>query len=149
MASAQSTQKLSANIKVESLDFDPDGTDPVDVAWRDMSLFSHFMCGFTRKVGTGNIDGFKILANTKADGSGDEIEVKAKTISGQPDALNDTIWLECSAEEIGHLSDANGKLYRYVSANIEFATGTDEGQVTYVFGDPRFAGSGLTSDVIA
>lgn len=149
MASTQTTKKLSANLKVQSLDFDPDGTGATDVAWRDMQDYGSFMAIFTRKIGTGNVSSFKILANDKADGSGTDVEIKAHAIGSQPDALNDSLVLECSAEEIGALGDANGVDLRYVSASIAFATGTDEGQVTYVFGDPRHARAGLTADAVA
>ena len=36
-----------------------------------------------------------------------------------------------------------------VSVQVEFATATDEGVVTYVRWGPRFAKDGLTADIVA
>lgn len=151
MASTADVMKLRSTLKVLQFDFDPagDSTDPVDVSWQDMSNFDSLLVGFFRTVGTGTVDTFRIIANTKSDGSGTDRVIKTKTISSQPDALGDTIWLEITAAEVAQVGDEVGEDLRYVSAQVEFGTGTDEGVVTYIFGRPRFAQKDLTVDIVA
>lgn len=145
MASAQASDKLLSNLAITHYDFDPGGTDPVDVAWVDMRDYGNFACSFFRTIGTSDVDTFKILANSASDGSGTDVEIKAHAVGSQPDAVGDYLFLECTAEEIG----ASGTDLRYVTASVEFATGTDEGVVTYVRANPRFARDGLSSDTVA
>lgn len=150
MASPQGSDKLFSRLAMRMYDFDPDGTDPVDVAWVDMQNFRHFAVGLFRSVGTGSVAAFKILANTAADGSGTDVEIKAHAIGSAPDAVGDQIWLECSAEEIAQeAADAGITGARYVSAQVDLATGTDECVVLYVRGNARFAYDNLTADIIA
>lgn len=145
MVSAQQNQKLRSQLKVLQFDFDPDGTDPVDVSWQDMRDYGRLLVGFFRTVGTGNLDTFNIIANSQADGSGGDVVVKSHAVAAEPNAVGDYIFLECTAQELAAL----GTDLRYVSAQLEFATGTDEGVVTYIFGDPRWQRDGLTADVVA
>jgi len=77
------------------------------------------------------------------------VEVIAHAVGSQPNALNDQIWLECTAEEIAALGDAAGVDLRYVSADVEFQTSTDEGVVYYERSGARFPQSGLTADIVA
>ena len=44
---------------------------------------------------------------------------------------------------------AAGLVPAAVSANVEFATATDEGVVVYIRTDARFAKDGLTADIVA
>lgn len=145
MATGIGTDKLQSNLAVTHYDFDPGGTDPVDVTWVDMRGFEGILVSFFRTIGTGDVDSFKILANSASDGSGTDVEIKAHAVASQPDAVGDYIFLEASAEEIG----AAGADLRYVTASVEFAAGTDEGVVTYVRSAGRFAHDGLTADNIA
>lgn len=148
MASAQESAKLTSTLKLDAFDFDPDSAAVQDVGFVDLQNFSHFLVQFARTVGTGNLDTFKILANSEADGSGTDVEVKVKTITSQPNAQADTVYLECTAEEVGALSTSSNRL-RYVSAALEFATSTDEAAVTYIREAGRFANKDLTADTIA
>lgn len=145
MATAIATDKLQSNLAVTHYDFDPDGTDAVDVAWVDMRGFEGILVSFTRTVGTSNLDTFALIANSESDGSGTDVEIKAHAVASEPNAAGDYIFLEASAEEIG----AAGTDLRYVSVSAEFATGTDEGVVTYIRKAGRFAHDALTSDNIS
>lgn len=145
MVSAVATNHLRCQMAFRNYDFDPDSTNATDVAWVPMKDFASFMATFTRTIGAGNLTGFKILANSQPDGSGTDVEVKVHPLTDQPNALMDQIHLECSAEEIAHL----GEDLAYVSANIQFATATDEGVVSYHRGDPRYKKDGLTADIVA
>lgn len=148
MASSVATNHLRCNLAVQNYDFDPDATTATDIAWVDLRDYRSFMAGFTRTVGTSNLTGFKILANSESDGSGTDYEIKVYSGS-EPNALMDQVWLECSAEEIADIGDAAGVYLRYVSANVQVATGTDEAVITYVRADPRYAKEDLTADIIA
>lgn len=143
MPSALSTDKLSSILKVLSYDFDPDGTDPVDVAWVPISSFEHFMACLFHSVGTGNVDTFNIIANTQSDGSGTDVIVKSST--ADPDAVGDFAFLECSRSELASL----GSGLAYVSANVELADATDECVITYIRSGARWSYAGLTTNVIA
>ena len=147
--SVQATNRFLANHAVKLYDFDPDGVNPVDVAWVPFLSFFGLVVGFFRTIGTGAVDGFKILANTKADGSGTDVAVKAHALSAQPDAVGDQVWLEVTAEEVRQACNDAGLVPAAVSANVEFATATDEGVVVYIRTDARFAKDGLTADVVA
>ncbi|MGE0193563.1 MAG: hypothetical protein AB7T63_16150 [Planctomycetota bacterium] len=147
--SVQATNRFLANHAVKLYDFDPDSADPVDVDWVPFHSFLGLVVGFFRTVGVGALDTFRILANTKADGSGDDVIVKAHAVAAEPDAVGDQIWLEVTAEEVLQACTDEGKVPAAVSANLEFATLTDEGVVVYVRHGPRFAQDGLTADIVA
>lgn len=150
MASPVATDHILANHAMQMYDFDPDGTDPVDVAWVDMQNFRHFAVGLFRSVGTGTVAAFKILANAQSNGGGTDVEIKVHALGSAPDAVGDQIWLECSAEEIiQEASDAGIANVRYVSASVDLATSTDECVILYVRGHVRFAYDNLTADIIA
>ena len=112
-------------------------------------LFLSHRCPHVGVHGVGAVDGFKILANTKEDGSGTDVAVKVHALAAQPDAVGDQIWLEVTAEEVRQACTDAGVVPAAVSANVEFATATDEGVVTYIRWGPRFAKDGLTADVVA
>lgn len=145
MASVQAVEKLSSMLKVIAYDFDY-AADPVDVAWVNMRDVEHFMAVVFRSVGTGDIDGFKLLANPNSDGSGTDVEVKAASASliDTADAVGDQVFLECSASELAAL----GSNLLYLSANLELETSTDECVVIYVM-KMKHQKSGQTAAIIA
>ncbi|HOC94289.1 MAG TPA: hypothetical protein PKH33_18205 [bacterium] len=147
MASGLNANKLMSEIKITQYDFDPDSTESTAVGWVDMRDFSKFLVGFFRTVGTSNIT-LLIKAATSAAGANAQTIV-TKTISAQPNAVGDYVFLECLAEQIAQVAATSGYALRYVSAYISFATNTDEGVVTYVQGGPRFAYDGLTADYVS
>ena len=147
---AQTVNVVKANLKVTQYDFDPDSADPVDVAWVDMRDFERILISFFRTVGTGDVDTLRILANANPDGSGTDVVVLTKTLTGvQPNAVGDFTFLEASAEQIREACVAAGVDGRYVSLQVEFQTSTDEGVVTYIREPGRRRYDGLTSDNIA
>lgn len=148
MAVATASEKMKSTIAVTHYDFDPDSANATDVAWVDMRDFDGFLASFFRTVGTGNLDTFKILANSASDGSGTDVEVKSFSGS-DPDLLGDYVFLECTAQEINQAGVTAGVAdLRYVSASCEFQTSTDEGVVTYIRHGLR-AYSGMTADSVA
>ncbi len=140
-----STDFMAANLHVTAYDFDPDGTDAVDVGWVDMQGYSHILVMFFRTIGTSALDTFAILGNDASDGSGTDATLVTHAVASEPNAVGDYIFLECSEELMAENSQAD---LRYVSASCEFATGTDEGVVVYIrYGKRQY--DALTADVIA
>jgi len=141
-------KKLTTDLYVRHYDLDPDATTLTDVGWIDMKLYSTVLMSFFRNIGTSAVV-FNIVANTASDGSGDEVIVKTQAqAAGAPDAVGDQIFLEVSQEEIASKATDDGYAYRYISANISFATGTDEATVTYI-GKVLHNQSGATADIIS
>lgn len=151
MAVASASAKLSANIKVLAYDLDPDESAVTDVGWVDLTDYETFMAIFVRSVGTGALETFNIIANYVND-TGTDVTIKEHAIASEPNAQADMIFLECTAAEVASMqssiSTATNKL-KYVTAEAELATSTDEGVVIYILGNPRFPQAGLTADVIA
>ncbi len=145
MASSVTTDHLTSVLKVMHFDFDPGGTDAVDVSWQDMRDFGTVLMSFFHSVGTGAVDAFQILGNAESAGSGTDAVIKTHALGSAPDAVGDYVFLEALDSEFPPL----GTSLRYTSASVELAVDTDEGVVTYVFGLPRFAYGSLSSDTIA
>lgn len=141
-------QKVASKVKQTGYDFDPDATTLTDIGWVDMRDIQALMIMFFRTIGTSALV-FKIIANTASDGSGDEAVIKTITPAAAPDATGDYIFGEVLAEEVAQKASEDGKDYRYVSANMSLATGTDEAVVVYTAIPNRFNYDGLTSDVVS
>jgi len=139
--------KLATEIKVTQYDFDPNSTAATAVAWVDMRDFSKLLVAFFRTIGTSAVT-LTIKAGTTSSG-GTTATVVTKTVSSEPDAVGDYIFLECLASQVAQKAAEDGYAYRYVSAYVSFATGTDEGVVTYILGGPKFAYDGLTADYVS
>lgn len=136
------TSKISSSVALKMYDFDPNVDTATAVAWVDMSLFGNFQATFMRTIGTGTC-GMIIQTSASSDGSSPQT-VKANPALN-PDAVGDQIHLECSSSEIAEALPGG----RYVSATITFGTSTDEGVVTYLRTNPRFAYDDLTANIIA
>ena len=150
MAATSTLNKWQANNLFTQYDFDPDSTDAVDIAWVDMRDFGGFRATFFRTVGTGDLDTMTIIGNTSSTGAGTDRIIVSKTLTGvQPNLLGDYTSLEVSAEQIAEVGAANSEALRYVSLQLEFATSTDEGVVTYIRYAPRFGRDALSADNIA
>lgn len=150
MTSIQDSRKFFANNAMELIDHDPDVDTAVDVKWVAFKDFFRFAVGIMRTVGTGAVDGFKILGNTEEDGSGTDVTLKVHAVGSEPDAVEDQLFLEVTAEEAAQeASDAGVAGIKGISAQIEFATATDEMVVVYVRSKPRFPQDALTADSVA
>lgn len=119
---------LTERLKVTQYDFDPDGTSAVDVAWVPVANVNRMLISFFRTVGTSALT-FTVLGNAQSNGGGTDRTIKTVTLTGvQPDAVGDYTFAEVTREEI----IATNEDIQYVSANLTFATGTDEAVVTYI-----------------
>lgn len=121
---------LSERLKVTHYDFDPDVTTAVDVAWVDIQDADRILMSFFRTIGTSDLT-VQVLGNSASNGSGTDVVLDTKTNAqfGDPDAVGDYVFYEISADQIVALSESG---CRYVSLNLAFGTGTDEGVVTYI-----------------
>lgn len=118
---------LSERFKFTLYDFDPDATTATDIAWVDMANCERVIFAFFRTIGTSALT-MTALGNSASNGSGTDRTIKTKTLTSvQPDAVGDYTFLEISRDE----AVAANEDVRYVSLNLTFATGTDEGVVLY------------------
>ena len=141
--------KLMSTLKVLSFYFAPAATTATEVSWQPMRDFGALLVQFVRAVGTSNV-AFAVYVATDDEGS-DKAELVAKTLTAgtQPNAAGDYVFLEVLASQVRQKAETDGKKYTHVSVVASVATGADTGVVNYVFGEPRFAGAGLTADYIS
>lgn len=131
---------------ITAYDLDPDATTTTDVAWVDMRDYTRLAVMFFRTVGTSDIT-LSVLGNSAANGGGSDVTVKTKTLTSvQPNAVADYTFLEVSEDEIVTASESGA---RYLSANVSFATSTDEGVVVYIRHGAKHPQAGNTADSIA
>lgn len=150
---AYTANKLMASSQRKLADFDPDATTAVVVdlkngAAKGLALaenaFQSFLLGVVRTVGTGAITLIEIITADAAALTGNVTAIK--TLAGlTADAVGDTIWLECTGEEVAAAKAASNL---YIGARITLATGTDECIVYFEAGNGRKA-DGLTAAYIA
>lgn len=148
MAVATDFQDLRANLKVTHY-LSGDATTVKDIAWVDMQDYDAILITAHAAALTGvGVTVFKIIANSESDGSGTDAEIKAHAVASAPDAADDYLVLEASAEEIRAGETSSTGQLRYVSAAIDAANASDEIAVTYVR-KARHAKLNLTADVVA
>jgi hypothetical protein len=154
MASAVATEYFGSRLYVNSYDHDPGATTAVlaspdggtTIRYLDMKDYEHFAVQARPTiVGGSGLTKVEIVASATTAFSS-VVNVKdSGTVAA--DSLNDTVFLECSAEEIAQLAADAGVAYRYVAARLTQATNTDEANVTYI-AEPKRAYSGLTATAI-
>lgn len=135
MASAISTQKIGSRIYAHSYDHDPGATTAVlaspdgGTTIRYLDIGAYDTVGVLAKpniVGGSGLTKVEIVASATKDFSTVVVVKDSGTVAG--DALEDNVFLECSAEEVKVLGDT----LRYVAARLTMATNTDEATVTYI-----------------
>jgi hypothetical protein len=106
--------------------------------------FRRFAAGLFRSVGTGSVTAFHIIAATAADGTG-AVAVVSHAIGSAPNAVGDTIWLECDVEQVREvLSTAT-----HVGVQVHLVTTTDEAVISFERAEPFYPAAGLTADFIS
>jgi len=131
------TPKILSTVKITGYDFDPNATSAQNVGFVDMRDYTDLAVAVQRTVGTSAMT-LKIVGSHVAAGT-NPVDLAVKTFTaGQPDAVGDVVFLEALAAG-----------YRYLSAVVSVATGTDEAVVTYIQAGARFSFDGLTDDIIA
>lgn len=152
MASALSTEYLGSRLKVANYDHDPGATTAVlcsadggtTINYFDMKEYLAF--GVQARpliVGGDGLTKLEIVASDAVTFTNVVVIKDSGTVAGN--SINDTVWLECTAEELAHLATTYS--LRYVAARLTQATNTDEANVTYI-GVPVREYSGLTATVI-
>ncbi len=153
MASALSVEYLGSRLKMTAYDHDPGATSATlcspdggtTIRYYDMKEYRKFaVLAKPTIVGGNGITKVEIVASATTAFS--SVTVIKDSGAIQADALDDFVFLECSAEEIAHL--ATSVDLRYVAARLTNATGTDEVSVVYI-GEPIREYSGLTATTIA
>lgn len=153
MAATYTAHKELARSSRVMVDFDPDA-DTAVIADLDKSgsgeLFAisdgyrRFVAGLIRSVGTGNVDGFQIIAATDADGTGATVVVE-HAFTSEANAVGDTVWLECDIDQVKEVLAAA----THVGVRAELATSTDECIIFFERSEPTFVRAGLTADYIS
>ena len=141
------SQKILERMKISMHDFDPNGTAAVEVSWTNVRDIQAIAVAFFRTIGTGDIT-LKIMGNSASDGSGTDVDIVTKTVSAQPDAVGDQIFLECSAAEIAAAAEAAGETVQYVTAVVSAGASGDEGVILQIV-DPVYVYEAQTADVVA
>ncbi len=146
---APASQKMFANLKITNFVVTANHTTPVDVGFVDMQDYLEFGCRTIHVVDGGDgVDDFSIVVNTAADGNGSEAILKAHAIGSLPDAINDSLVLSVTAEEIAAQSGEDGVQYRYISAKVGAENAGDDTAVVYIR-TAKHAQLDLTSDDVA
>lgn len=153
MAATYTAHKALARAARVMVDFDPDATTAV-IADLDKSGsgecfalsdgYRRFVAGLFRSVGTGSVTSFEIIAATDADGGG-AVAVAAHAIGSAPNAVGDTIWLECDIDQVKEvLATAT-----HIGVRVALVTSTDECVISFERSEPTFVRAGLTADYIS
>lgn len=109
-----------------------------------IATFRKFLAGVFRSVAAGALSKFQIIAATDAAGTGATIVVE-HALGDAPDAVGDTVWLECDADQIREaLATAT-----HVGVRLQLAAAADECVVFFERAEPYFPQAGLTADYVA
>lgn len=149
MASAVSSEKIGANIFLQSYDHDPGGTTAIlagpdggtTIRYMDMKEYDVVGMQARPTIITTSLTRLELVASATTSFS--SVVVVKDTGAVTADSLNDTLFLECTASEVVQL----GATLRYVAARLTTTTSTDEANVTYI-GIPKRKYSGLTATAI-
>ena len=146
--------KLKASALRKLVDFDPDAATAVvatlfpGAAEKGLALakyaFQAYLVGVIRTIGTGAVTLIEIVTADAADMTG-HVTVIASRSATPADAVGDTVWLECTGEEVGALKAATNL---YLGVRVTLATSTDECVLYFEAGRGR-AQDGLTADYVS
>lgn len=153
MSATYTAESLTTKALRRVLDFDPDSGSAVLVTLNPAAAekgiaiagYRRFLFGIMRSVGTGTISAAKIVASTTAAGTGSATDVVAHALGSAPDAVGDTIWLECDVSMIQEVLPTAA----YVCLSITLQTSTDECVVYAEAANPVFERASLTADYIS
>jgi hypothetical protein len=154
MAATYTTFKALNCCRRRMVDYDVDGAlNVVDLGQpqagtdKCVPIATHrrWVAGLFRSVGTGTVDAFNIFASTNAAGTGSATTVVAHAIGSAPDAVGDTIWLECDADQVHEVLPGA----THVGVRVDLLTATDECVVFFEQHEPVFVGADPTADNIA
>lgn len=107
--------------------------------------FRRFLAGVFRSVSAPSaLTSFQIIAATAADGTGAVVVVQ-HALGSAPDAVGDTVFLECDVEQIWEvLSTAT-----HVGVKVQLANAADENVIYFEAAGAMYPRAGLTSDYVS
>lgn len=154
MPATYDTYKARFRSRRRLIDYDIDGAlnvvdlgMPQGAGLKCVPLAPHrrFVAGLFRSVSApASVDAFQIIAATAADGTGATIVV-AHAIGSAPDAVGDTIWLECDSEQVREvLATAT-----FVGVRVDLANAADECVIFFEEIEPFYVGKLPTADFIS
>lgn len=153
MAATTTENHLNTLSEVKLLDFDPDtGSDAyvnldnvTPAAGVPIANFRRFRAIVKPTVGTGGLTAFSIGGATDAAGTG-YVAAVAHAVGSNPDAVNDMLTLECTADQIREV--VSGATHVLVLINL--VTSTDEACVMFERAEPFYGPRhGLTADYVS
>lgn len=150
MASSVSIEKFFANNACSSVDADADYTTAAAVSgnWLDLRDFAGYAAIVNPQALTGA--GLTLVEIVAADDTSGTNITQIKTSGAVvADAIADYVALECTAEEIAHLSAASGYDLRYVNVRLTADNAADEFRVFNVRYGAKHAQTGLTATTIS
>jgi hypothetical protein len=107
--------------------------------------FRRFIAGVFRSVSAPSaLTAFQIIAATDAAGTGATIVV-AHALGAAPDAVGDTVFLECDVEQVREVLAAA----THVGVRVQVANAADENVIYFEANDPMFPRAGLTADFVS
>lgn len=139
MASPQASQKIGAELLVQSHDHDPGATTAVlagpdggtTIRYVDMRDYSNFaVMAKPNIVAAGGLTKLEIVASADTAFGTVTVIKDSGTVAG--DALQDNVFLECTDEELAQEGSDGAVELRYAAARLTMATNTDEATVTYI-----------------
>ena len=148
-------QRIGSRIFVKNYDHDPGattailaspdgGTTPV---YLDMSLFAYGAASYRPTIiGGAGVTLMRAFASSDIAGATNATLIRSSgAVAG--DSLNDTVFVEWTADEIAAL-DTSAVGLRYVTIELTHGTNTDEGNLTFVGVEPRFPRDALSATAI-
>ena len=153
MAVTTASEKIGSRLFVKAYDHDPGATTAVlaspdggtTIRYLDMKDYENFGVMVRPTIAAGALTLVDIVASADVAFTSPTVIKTSGTVAA--DALNDVVWLECTAEEVAQAATDAGAALRYVAARLTNATGTDEADVIYV-GVPKRPAPGLTATLI-
>jgi hypothetical protein len=152
---AYTAHHLNARVNTRLVDYDIDDAlnvadlgQPQGAGLKLVPLadgYRRFRAALFRSVGTGSVTKFQIIAATNAAGTGSPTIVVEHAIGSAPNAVGDTIWLECDAEQVREaLPTAT-----HIGLRVHLATASDEAVLLFERADPTYTAGALTADFIS
>lgn len=144
MATAITSVFGTSILKALMFHHDPaDATVATKISWQPFKGFEWLMVGVMLDSGTGLLT-VKLFAADDSSGT-NPVEIKAHSDPTVADAAGDTVWIECSVEQLKEAGAAK----THVSVEVDCDANTDIASVVYIFGGAHRKYAGLTADVIA
>lgn len=152
MATAVTSNKVASNCSLKLYDHDPGGTSATVVStdggttknYLAMKEYGNFavLAMTSVSASSSGITKVEILGATDSSGTNATVIVDSGTVAA--DALQDQVFVECTAEQINEVGKAAGYNFSHVTARLTCSNAGDEAVVLMARFNPRYPQSGLT-----